>query len=84
VNKSVEAVDFLGANLPANSAPVEHLAGSWDLVPSGSAEPHRVTEEQVAIADVKIIYFLLFPCLFSSFLLIYCVGSSLGRLSPGR
>ncbi|KAJ8421469.1 LOW QUALITY PROTEIN: hypothetical protein Cgig2_028799 [Carnegiea gigantea] len=45
---------FLEADPLAKSALMEHLAKSWDLAPSRSSETPRVTEEQVAIVEVKL------------------------------
>jgi len=58
VSMATQASDFLGADLPAKSAMVEHLAKSWDLASSNSAEPPKVTEKQVAIVEVGLRWYL--------------------------
>ena len=46
-------MDFLVADPSAKYALVENLTKSWTLAPFGSAEPLKVIEEQVTIAEVK-------------------------------
>jgi len=53
VSTLAQAVDFLAADLSARYALVEGLIKSWALDPSGSMELSKVTEEQVAIAEIK-------------------------------
>jgi len=62
----------LWVDLLAKSALVEHLSKSWDLVPSGFAEPPRVTEEQVANVEVRNASFPFLALLFLSLVNLQC------------
>ena len=53
-------MDFLGTDPPVKLELVDLFTGSWDLALLDSVEPPRVTKKQVAIAEVKMISFLLF------------------------
>jgi len=44
--------NFLAVNLDAKFELVRDLAKSWDLAASGTLEPIKVTEEEVAVAKV--------------------------------
>ena len=53
VNTRAQAVDFLATNLSTKYALVEGLTKSWALAPFGLAEPLKITEERVAIDEVR-------------------------------
>jgi len=54
MNTQAQAVAFLAADLSSKYALVEGLTKSCALAPSGSAKSLKVTEEQVAIAEVRL------------------------------
>ncbi|KAJ8424527.1 hypothetical protein Cgig2_000665 [Carnegiea gigantea] len=56
-NKFAGVVDFLGDDPPVKCELVECLTRSWDLGPSASSDPPRVTEKQVVIAEVSTLHY---------------------------
>ena len=53
--------NFLSADSAGKFQLAQDLAKSWDLVASGTLEPIKVTEEEVAIAEVGGTHSSLFP-----------------------
>ena len=83
MNTQLQPIDLLAVDLSAKYAFVEELTKSWALALFGSAEPSKVTKEQVAIAEVK-------PNLFSTSFFLTAIFSStnpvelFARPLPGR